>query len=355
MEQPDYSFVLDHSKFIEGVEQIEFRSRADHELATSEELTQLRGVLGALQWRVNQSSPMLSARLGQLQSEINTATVATLRAANKLVREAFQARHVSVKVNQLHLSDPLDVCFVGWSDAALANRKDLGSTGGYLIAATTPEMFESKRSPLSFVSWRSARLQRKARSSLSAETQALAECDQELMFTRLAWAEFCGVPVNLKKPSDAVKQVVGGVVVDAKALYDVLLKRDLNSSGAGLKDKFTALEVLCLLESLESNSTVVRWVHSNAQLADALTKPLPLGVLQKSLIEGSWTLGYDPDFTSAKKLRKKQGTSCGSTLEASHGQGFWGILESEVDRFGLVTCWPPDASSAQIHRTSFCQ
>ncbi|CAK9046645.1 unnamed protein product [Durusdinium trenchii] len=199
--------------------------------------------------------------LGQLQSEINTATVATLRAANKLVREAFQA---------------------------------------------------------------------------------LAECDQELMFTRLAWAEFCGVPVNLKKPSDAVKQVVGGVVVDAKALYDVLLKRDLNSSGAGLKDKFTALEVLCLLESLESNSTVVRWVHSNAQLADALTKPLPLGVLQKSLIEGSWTLGYDPDFTSAKKLRKKQGTSCGSTLEASHGQGFWGILESEVDRSAESAVLPED-------------
>ena len=81
--------------------------------------------------------------------------------------------------------------------------------------------------------------------------------------------------------------------------------------------------------------------------ADALTKPLPPGVLQKSLIEGSWTLGYDPDFTSAKKLRKKQGMSDGATWDASHGQGFWGILESEVDRFGFLTCWPPDASSAQ--------
>ena len=77
---------------------------------------------------------------------------------------------------------------------------------------------------------------------MSAETQALAECDQELMFTRLAWAEFCGVPIQLKHPSDAVRRICGAVIVDAKALYDVLIKRDLNSSGAGLKDKYTALE-----------------------------------------------------------------------------------------------------------------
>ncbi|CAK9112566.1 unnamed protein product, partial [Durusdinium trenchii] len=304
MEPEDFSFVLSHSKFIEGIEPIEFEARQDHDPVKAEELTQLRGVLGALQWRINQSSPLLAARLGQLQSEISSATVGTLRATNKLLREAFHGRHVSVRVNQLHVGDPLDVCFLGWSDAALANRKDLSSTGGYVIAAASPKMLQGTRSPLSLVSWRSARLQRKARSSLSAETQALAECDQELMFTRLAWAEFCGIQVDLKQPSLAVCRICGAVIVDAKALYDVLIKRDLNSSGAGLKDKYTALEVLCLLESIERNSTIVRWVHSESQIADALTKPLPPGILEKVMVEGSWTLRYDPSFTSSKRLKK---------------------------------------------------
>ena len=250
---------------------------------------------------------MLAARLSQLQSEIGRATVATLRAANKLNREAFQHRHASVKINQLSVADPRQVCcFVGWGDAALANRKDLSSTGGYVIAATTPEMLEGKRSPLTMISWQSAKLQRKARSSLSAEAQALSECDQELTFTRLAWSEFCGIKVDLRQPCEAVKQITAALVIDAKALYDIAQKRDLNSAGAGLRDKYSALEILCLLESLETHGATVRWVHSEAQLADELTKPLPAGILQKALLEGHWTLAFDPEFTSAKKLRAQR-------------------------------------------------
>ncbi|CAK9043452.1 unnamed protein product [Durusdinium trenchii] len=311
MEQEDFSFVLSHSKFIEGIEPIEFEARQDHDPVKAEELTQLRG----------------------LQSEISSATVGTLRATNKLLREAFHGRHVSVRVNQLHVGDPLDVCFLGWSDAALANRKDLSSTGGYVIAAASPKMLQGTRSPLSLVSWRSARLQRKARSSLSAETQALAECDQELMFTRLAWAEFCGIQVDLKQPSLAVCRICGAVIVDAKALYDVLIKRDLNSSGAGLKDKYTALEVLCLLESIERNSTIVWWVHSESQIADALTKPLPPGILDKVMVEGSWTLRYDPSFTSSKRLKKAGRKSPEVAPQSVSGQHFWGVLEDEHDRY----------------------
>lgn len=47
VEQQDYSFVLDHSKFIASVEKIVFQNRADHEPVTSEDVTQLHGVLRA--------------------------------------------------------------------------------------------------------------------------------------------------------------------------------------------------------------------------------------------------------------------------------------------------------------------
>ena len=305
-EEPDFSYTLDHSSFCENIEQVTFKNRADHEPVNDEELSQLRGALGALQWRAHQTGPHLSARLGQLQSEIARATVGTIKATNKLIRECFQTRHMSTRINQLGVQDPSQVCFVAWSDAALANRVDLGSTGGYVIAATTAEIFDGHRAPVSLISWRSGKLARKARSSLSAEAQALSEADQELMFVRFAWSELCGHQIDPRNADPAIASVRGAVVIDAKSLYDILLKRDLNSAAAGLKDKYSSLEVLCLLESLERLKTEVRWVHSHAQLADALTKPLPPGILHKVMSEGHWTIHFDPSFTSAKKLKAGQ-------------------------------------------------
>ncbi|CAL1166991.1 unnamed protein product [Cladocopium goreaui] len=177
-EESDFSFNLDHSSFCESIDQVEFQSRPDHELLTGEELTQLRGALGALQWRAHQTAPHLSARLGQLQSEISKATVGTAKSTNRLIRECFNSRHLSTRINQLHVEDPTKVVFVAWSDAALANRIDLGSTGGFLVAAASPEILKGERAPLSFMAWRSSKLQRKARSSLAAEAQALAEAEQ---------------------------------------------------------------------------------------------------------------------------------------------------------------------------------
>ena len=72
---------------------------------------------------------------------------------------------------------PKKTVFAAWSDAALANRSDLGSTGGYLIAAANPDILSGSSAPLTCISWRSSRLQRKARSSLAAEVQ---EAEKEL-------------------------------------------------------------------------------------------------------------------------------------------------------------------------------
>ncbi|CAK8996451.1 Retrovirus-related Pol polyprotein from transposon RE1 (Retro element 1) (AtRE1) [Includes: Protease RE1, partial [Durusdinium trenchii] len=288
---------------LQAIEQITYTTKNEHEPLTKDEMSQLRGALGALQWRAQQTAPHLMARLGQLQSSITKANIETIKATNKLIRENFQHRYLSARINQLGVEDPRSVHFVAWSDAALANRIDLSSTGGFLIAATSEKMLLGERAPLTLVSWRSSRLARKARSSLAAETQAMSEADQELLFVRLAWAEFCAFEVDLKASEKAISQIPGTVVTDAKALFDILLKSDLNSAAAGLRDKYSALEVLCLLESLAKLGTKARWVHSDQQLADHLTKPLPAGTLHKVLSEGAWTLVFDPTFTSAKKVK----------------------------------------------------
>ena len=155
------------------------------------------------------------------------------------------------------------------------------------------------------VSWRSARLKRVARSSLAAETQAASEAEEELMLIRIQWKEMLGYDIDLRKPGSEISTVPGILVTDAKSLFDVLHKEDLNSSAGGLQEKYSALELLSLCERIREGKTAIRWVNSDAQVADSLTKPTKPGSLHQLLQSGRWRLTYDPDFTSAKRLKQR--------------------------------------------------
>ena len=94
---------------------------------------------------------------------------------------------LATKIQAPDVQDVLDVHFVAWSDAALGNRPG-GSTGGYIIAATGNTILEGKAARLNFVSWKFGRLARLARSSLSAEDQALSDFEEEdLTLVRDVW------------------------------------------------------------------------------------------------------------------------------------------------------------------------
>lgn len=176
------------------------------------------------------------------------------------------------------------------------------------MAATSPKMLEGKASTINPISWKSGKLNRIARSSLSAEIQSFSEAEEELMFTRLQWAEMCGYDIPMKSPETVAQKIKGVVVTDARSLYDIVVKGDKNTSGLGLKDKYSALEALSVVERLSMCDTTTRWVHSEAQLADALTKYIPNSSLLKVMVEGAWTLVEDPFFKSSKRLRKEAKT-----------------------------------------------
>ena len=118
-------------------------------------------------------------------------------AVNKLVREILSKSSISVGIQQLGPCDPSELSLVCWSDAALANRPNLGSTGGYVIGFMTNTSILQRTGKVNLASWRSSKLSRVARSSLAAEAQALSDAEQELMFTRLQWRELQRDVINL--------------------------------------------------------------------------------------------------------------------------------------------------------------
>ena len=91
------------------------------------------------------------------------------------------------------------------------------------------------------------------------------------------------------------------LITDCKGLYDAV--NNSETSALGLKDKRAAVECLAIREALQTSGVVLRWVHSQAQLADALTKIAvgPLRLLNHFLSQCTWKLVHDPNFESARK------------------------------------------------------
>lgn len=182
-QRQDGSFVLNHSDYCTTIEPIKIdKKRHDNDRCTEDEKQQLRGVLGALQWRAYQSGPQHGARLSQLQSQLASPTIQTIHETNKLVREVYNQRHIGLTYHRLQTPNPLDITFVAWSDAAVGNRRDMSSSGGYVVVASEKSISDGKMCPLNMISWKSGRLPRIARSSLAAEIQAFSIAEEELMY-----------------------------------------------------------------------------------------------------------------------------------------------------------------------------
>ena len=140
-----------------------------------------------------------------------------------------------------------------------------------MVAVAPKRFLLDDETAINLVAWRSSRLTRVARSSLAAETQALSEGEQELMWVRLQMAELEGVEVDPKDAWKAVASIPGLCVINAKALHDAIQK-SREGGVVTIKEKSSALELLGLIDSLKQGFTTVRWVHSESQIADALTK-----------------------------------------------------------------------------------
>ena len=264
----DFSFTFNHANYVEQIKQIDINDKEDK--ITKEEMSQARAVLGAIQWRAIQSGPQHSAKLSWLQSALPHGNKDTLHQINKLCRECHSQRFQSIAVKNLGIQRDEDVAFVCFTDAAVGNRPDLSSTGGYLVGMCDAAFLRGQRGVTNPISWRSGKLARVARSSLSAEIQALGDGEQELMFVRAEWAELTGHALDLRKPEKTTSQIPGAVVIDAKSVYDAFYKGEGASSAFSLKEKYAALDLLAISENLRRQNTPLLWVASDAQLADGL-------------------------------------------------------------------------------------
>jgi len=141
------------------------------------------------------------------------------------------------------------------------------------LYASSHALHEGHEAPVGIIEWTSWKLSRKCRGSLSAESQAMADSVDILNFIRLFFAD-CLHPegIDLRQP-DRVLQLFPEpcAITDCKSLDGALEQNE--SLGLGLSEKRTSIEVTAARQRMRATGINARWVNSDRQLADVLTKP----------------------------------------------------------------------------------
>eukprot|EP00435_Cladocopium_sp_Y103_P060542 s1303_g22.t1 len=171
-----------------------------------------------------------------------------------------------------------------------------------------PPELQDRSKAVSLVAWRSGKIQRKCRSPACAEVHAVVNAEDDLFHIRYLWSELHYSRDVLQQLSadEIVAKSPGIVVTDSKKLYDRL---DRDTPTVKGEEKRATIEALALKDSCNDTGTMLRWVHSDAQLGNSFTKPTEKSQINLFLQLGqSWKIVYDEKMQSARK-RKSQGLS----------------------------------------------
>ena len=296
-QNPDNSIELSQSKYVKNINPITMTAerRADENApVTEKERHLLRGLIGSLQYAAVHTRPDLASSLSFLQSDINKATVSTLTAANKALHIAKKHHDVTIKIKPIR---PEDLRFLAFSDASFASKAKPESHAGMIILATHKDISQNKACPISPISWGTKKIQRVVTSTLSAETSALSTTLDQLTWLRLYWAWIFDQTIRWQNPSEVFNlpkaitvptmkiEEKDLAITDCKSLFDLTTR----TAVPNCQEYRTQLQARAIKDTL-AEGIQLHWVHSGAQLADALTKVMESTFLRMTLRQGTYCL-----------------------------------------------------------------
>ena len=156
---------------------------------------------------------------------------------------------------------PLDsLILVAFGDSAFANAPGGKSQGGFLITATTEEAAR-RETDASLLDWKSYRHQRVLRSTLASEAASLDKSEDYANFLGCMLGELT-CPEYIASHSGKSPFAIWPVT-DARSLFDAIHR---------LATSFAEKRVEIDIAALRQTCRNLRWVPTEAMLADGLTK-----------------------------------------------------------------------------------
>ena len=298
----DGTYALSQESYIEDLKYINIRAHRKqdkHGTTDDWEKSQLRTLLGGVSWLAQQTAPHFAAETSLLLSEVSQSTVETLHRANKLMNQVKSMKEHKMlipKVNLKHFG-----LFV-WCDAAAQNRTDGGSTQGFLIGAASLDLLKGSCEAVSPISWNSSRIQRVCRSPGASETAAAVNAEDALFFARFQFSEMLGHTVRIRAVNESVNRIPGCLITDSRNVFDKTKTEVICTKG---NERRVDIEMMCLKHGQLRNGVIIRWVHSDAQLSNSLTKNEQRQLQMFYKMKQHWRIVQDINMASARK-RKEQ-------------------------------------------------
>ena len=302
-EQKDGSFHLSQPRYIDKVSEIQLtqKRRNDFSSPTNDwEKSQLRSVLGAISWHAQQVAPHFAAEVSLLLSDVVDSTIQAVVRTNQLLQSAKARKDHKMIIHAFPASTPLGLYV--WADAAGQNRRDGGSTQGIFLGLAPLTLSDGCIEKITPIAWQSSKIDRVARSPGAAEAKAVVTGEDQLFHARFQYGELLSSEPNIFDVDGVTNEIFGCIISDSRNVYDKLNNEELSTKGA---ERRTDIELLCVKSSQKNNQTKVRWVHSEAQLGNALTKANTKELEMFYRMGHQWRIVHDPFMKSAKKRRSE--------------------------------------------------
>ena len=111
-----------------------------------------------------------------------------------------------------------------------------------------------------------------------------------------------GKEVNVRAVNQLVNTIPGCVVTDSRNVYDKTTSEVVCTKGS---ERRTDLDLMSLKYAQQRNGVHVRWVHSEAQLANSLTKNEMKQLMMFYDMKQHWKIVKDIHMSSARKRREQ--------------------------------------------------
>ena len=233
------------------------------------ELTLYRQLIMRLRWPAQQAMPHMLYEVSALAQRVSRAQHSDYKEAVKLhgkfKEEASQGR---ARLTYPKIEEKDKLFYISFFDASVGKEEDGKSQLGSIHFLTT-EKARTGPALASVVEFSTNKSSRVLRSSMSAESCSMSICVDRHLYGRLVLDRL----LYGNRPLDSDWRVTmgldGGVVTDAKSLFD-----HLNTTGQLPTERQTMLDLLVARHHLEAGAYMLFWVPTHRQHADGLTKKM---------------------------------------------------------------------------------
>ena len=254
---------LNQKDYIREIQPLEVPNRSQDSTLTDKERSALKSLAGQLNWVSTQTRPDIAFGTCEINTSVNqNAKIKDIIRANKLVSRV-KSSEVFINLNDVEEFNDV-ICY---TDASYASLPGGASQGAYVI------FLKGTNNEYAPVAWKSTKIKRVVKSSLAAEALAMQEGVDHSFVIAAFMKELTG------------KQMKVIVVTDNESI-----EKNLKTTNV-LTEKRLNMDMMIIREMLDKGEiNEIRWVPTDKQLADCLTKK---GAARNKLLlalRGKWVM-----------------------------------------------------------------